>query len=78
MSAEQHVYEPPAGLVKNAWVSGMPAYQALCDEAARDHQAFWARLAREMVSWRTPFKRVLNDDNPPFFKWFEDGTLNAS
>ena len=41
MSAEQHVYEPPASLVKNAWVSGMPAYQALCDEAARDHQAFF-------------------------------------
>jgi len=78
MSAEQHVYPPPAAAVKNAWVSGMPAYQALCDEAARDHQAFWARLAREMVSWRTPFKRVLNDDNAPFFKWFEDGTLNAS
>jgi acetyl-CoA synthetase len=78
MSAEQHVYPPPAEAVKNAWVSGMPAYQALCDEAARDHQAFWARLAREMVSWRTPFKRVLNDDNAPFFKWFEDGTLNAS
>src|SRR6478672_2305245 len=78
MSAEQHVYPPPADAVKNAWVSGMPAYQALCDEAARDHQAFWARLARETISWRTPFKRVLNDDHAPFFKWFEDGTLNAS
>jgi len=78
MSAEQHVYPPPAELAKNAWVSGMPAYQALCDEAARDHQAFWARLARELISWRTPFRRVLNDDNAPFFKWFEDGTLNAS
>ena len=78
MSAEQHVYPPPADAVKNAWVSGMSAYQALCDEAARDHQAFWARLARELVSWKTPFRRVLNDDKAPFFKWFEDGTLNAS
>ena len=39
MSAEQHVYPPPAAAVKNAWVSGMPAYQALCDEAARDYEA---------------------------------------
>jgi acetyl-CoA synthetase len=78
MSAEQHVYPPPADAVKNAWVSGMPAYQALCDEAARDHQAYWGRLARELISWRTPFKRVLNDDKAPFFTWFEDGTLNAS
>jgi acetyl-CoA synthetase len=78
MSAEQHVYPPPPEAVKNAWVSGMPAYQALCDEAARDYQGYWGRLARELVSWRTPFKRVLNDDKPPFFKWYEDGTLNAS
>jgi acetyl-CoA synthetase len=78
MSAEQHVYPPPPEAVQNAWVAGMPAYQALCDEAARDYQGYWARLARELVTWRTPFKRVLNDDKPPFFKWFEDGTLNAS
>ena len=56
----------------------MPAYQALVDEAARDYEGYWARLARELISWRTPFKRVLNADTPPFFKWFEDGTLNAS
>ncbi|HEV7576235.1 MAG TPA: acetate--CoA ligase [Caldimonas sp.] len=78
MSAEQHVYPPPADAVKNAWVSGMPAYQALVDEAARDYEGYWARLARELISWRTPFRRVLNADTPPFFKWFEDGTLNAS
>jgi acetyl-CoA synthetase len=78
MSAEQAVYPPPEDLVKKAWVSGMSGYQALCDEAARDHQAYWARLARELISWRTPFRRVLNDDDAPFYKWFEDGTLNAS
>jgi acetyl-CoA synthetase len=78
MSSEQHVYPPSAGAVKGAWVSGMPAYQALVDEAARDYEGYWARLARELISWRTPFRRVLNADTPPFFKWFEDGTLNAS
>ncbi|HEX7435586.1 MAG TPA: acetate--CoA ligase, partial [Caldimonas sp.] len=78
MSSEPHVYPPPAAAVKGAWVSGMPAYQALCDEAARDYTGYWARLARELISWRTPFKKVLNADKPPFFKWFEDGTLNAS
>ncbi len=78
MSAEQHVYPPSAAAVKNAWVSGMPAYQALVDEAARDYEGYWARLAKELISWRTPFRRILNADTPPFFKWFEDGTLNAS
>ena len=78
MSAEAHVYPPPVALVKDAWVSGMPAYQALVDEASRDYEGYWARLAKELISWKTPFRRILNDDTPPFFKWFEDGTLNAS
>ena len=78
MSAEAHVYEPPERAVKNAWVSGMGAYRALCDEAERDHEAFWARLARELLAWRTPFTKVLDAEKAPFFKWFEDGTLNAS
>ena len=78
MSTQSHVYPPPDNIVRNAWVSGMPAYQALCDEAERDHEGYWARLARELISWKTPFRTVLNNSDAPFFKWFEDGTLNAS
>jgi acetyl-CoA synthetase len=75
---EQHVYPPSAAMVKNAAVSGMAAYQALCNEAEADHAGYWARLAREHVRWKTPFNRTLDDSKAPFFKWFEDGTLNAS
>jgi acetyl-CoA synthetase len=76
--SELHVYPPPAATVKAAAVSGMAAYQALCDEADKDYAGFWARLAREHVRWKTPFTRALDDSKAPFFKWFEDGTLNAS
>jgi acetyl-CoA synthetase len=75
---ETRVFAPSSDFVKQANVSGMIAYQALCDEAARDLQSFWARLAREHVLWHKPFKRVLDESNPPFFKWFPDGQLNAS
>jgi acetyl-CoA synthetase len=78
MSAQAHVYEPPESAVRNAHISGMAAYRALCDEAERDHEAYWARLARELISWRTPFKNVLDASKAPFFRWFDDGTLNAS
>ncbi|MDM0110492.1 acetate--CoA ligase, partial [Variovorax sp. J22R24] len=57
---------------------GMAAYQALVAEAEADPGAYWARLAREFVSWKTPFTKSLDDSNAPFFKWFEDGTLNVS
>ncbi|HMC45381.1 MAG TPA: acetate--CoA ligase [Caballeronia sp.] len=56
----------------------MDAYHALVAEAAQDHEAFWARLAREHLSWRSPFTQILNDRDAPFYKWFEDGELNAS
>ncbi|MBK8863923.1 MAG: acetate--CoA ligase [Rubrivivax sp.] len=77
-ATELKTYLPPATLVANATVSGMAAYQALVDEAERDYEGYWARLARQFVSWKTPFTQVLDSSKPPFFKWFADGTLNAS
>jgi len=77
-AADNHLYPPPAALAKAAHVSGMDAYNALCAEAEADHEAFWARQARELLSWKKPFTKLLDDSNAPFFKWFEDGTLNAS
>jgi acetyl-CoA synthetase len=59
-------------------IESMDAYHALVAEAAQDHEAFWARLAREHLSWRSPFTQILNDRDAPFYKWFEDGELNAS
>ncbi|MBO3702337.1 MAG: acetyl-coenzyme A synthetase, partial [Candidatus Accumulibacter sp.] len=70
--------DPSAEFVKQATISGMDAYKALCAEAEKDYSGFWARLAREHVSWKTPFTQVLDESNAPFFKWFADGTLNAS
>ena len=77
-ATELKTHLPPAGLVAAARVSGMAAYQALVDEAERDYEGFWARLAREFVSWKTPFTQVLDSSKAPFFKWFADGTLNVS
>ncbi|WP_322991123.1 acetate--CoA ligase [Limnohabitans sp.] len=73
-----NLYQPSADFVKNANVSGMAAYEALCKEAETDYQGFWGRLAKELITWKTPFTKVLDESNAPFFKWFEDGTLNAS
>jgi acetyl-CoA synthetase len=75
---ELKIYHPSPTAVAAAHVSGMAAYQALVDEAEADHEAYWARLAREFITWKTPFTKVLDDSNAPFFKWFEDGTLNVS
>ena len=82
MSSDQatalKTYQPPPALAAAAAVSGMARYQALCAEAEADYEGYWARLAREFISWKTPFTKVLNSSTAPLFKWFEDGTLNAS
>jgi acetyl-CoA synthetase len=75
---ENRVFEPSAEIVKQANISGMAAYKALCDEAERDFNGFWARLAKEHVQWHKPFTQVLDESNAPFYKWFADGELNAS
>ncbi len=75
---EIRTYEPPPELARNAYVSGMDAYEKLVAEADADYEGYWARLAREFVAWKTPFTQVLDQSQAPFFKWFADGTLNVS
>jgi acetyl-CoA synthetase len=75
---ENRVFPPSDAAVKAARIPGMAAYQALCDEAEKDFEGFWARLARENVAWTKPFTRTLDESNAPFYKWFDDGELNAS
>nr|WP_297358006.1 acetate--CoA ligase [uncultured Caldimonas sp.] len=75
---ETKLYVPSDAMVKAAHISGMDAYRKLCAEAEADYEGYWARLAREFVSWKKPFNQVLDESNAPFFKWFADGTLNVS
>jgi len=70
---EARVFTPPADFVKNAAVSGMDAYHALCAEAEKDYEGFWGRLARENLEWHKPFTQVLDESNAPFYQWYGDG-----
>jgi acetyl-CoA synthetase len=75
---ETRVFPPPQSFVQQANVSGQAAYQALLDEADRDPNAFWGRMAREQLQWTKPFTKVLDESRAPFFEWFGDGELNVS
>jgi acetyl-CoA synthetase len=75
---EHRVFQSPAQFAAHAAISGMDAYNKLCDEAASDYEGFWARLARENIAWHKPFTQTLDESNAPFYKWFADGQLNAS
>ena len=75
---ENRVFPPSDATVAAARISGMAGYEALCAEADKDYEGFWARLARENVVWNKPFTQTLDESNAPFYKWFQDGEPNAS
>ena len=74
---ENRSFPPPAEFAARARIT--PAeFAALNTEADRDNVAFWARLARQELSWHTRFKQTLDDTHAPNYRWFADGMLNAS
>ena len=75
---EERIFYPPKNVIEKANVSGMEAYKSICKKFDENYEEAWADLARELLIWEKPFTRILNEDNPTFFKWFEDGELNAS
>ena len=50
---------------------------SLYREAAEDLEAFWARQARELITWSKDFETTL-EWNLPDAKWFVEGELNVS
>jgi len=54
------------------------AQPGIHEKAAADYLAFWQEQALSRISWVTEPTVVLDDSNPPFYKWFSDGELNLS
>jgi len=70
---EDRTFPPPPDFAAGANVRD----RSLHDEAAADPEAFWARQARELVTWQQDFTTTLEWDLP-FAKWFVGGKLNIS
>ena len=73
LAVEARRFPPPAAFVREALVRDA----SLHEEGRRDPVAYWARHARELLDWSTPFTRTLEWE-APFARWFSDGRLNAS
>ena len=68
----------PSEFARQAHVGSREAYDELCKQAQTDYAGFWAGFATKLLSWHKPFTQTLDESEAPFYKWFEDGELNAS
>src|SRR4051794_38085439 len=70
---EQETFEPPESFKEQANLTDPGIYE----EADGDWQGWWLGQAKEL-QWEQEPEQSLDDSNPPFYKWFADGKLNAS
>ncbi|HET9656106.1 MAG TPA: propionyl-CoA synthetase [Kineosporiaceae bacterium] len=55
---------------------GNGAYAEAYRRSIEDPNGFWGEAAGA-IDWIKPPRRVLDDSNPPFYRWFTDGVLNT-
>jgi len=71
---EIETFEPPAEFREGAGWSDPAIYE----EAAADPVGWWTARSKELLDWDVEPTVGLDDSDPPFYKWFEDGRINAS
>ncbi|MEX0269232.1 acetate--CoA ligase [Leptolyngbyaceae cyanobacterium UHCC 1019] len=74
---EERLFHPVAEFSQQAQIKSLEQYQQLYNKAKADPQAFWAELADTELHWFQKWDTVL-DWQPPFAKWFVNGTINIS
>ena len=51
-------------------------YKNIYNLSINDKENFWKKVSNDIFWYKKPTK-ILNSDNPPFYKWFEDGVTNT-
>src|SRR5437588_1152192 len=70
---EVESFPPPPEFREQALLKDPAVYE----RAARDPLRWWAEQAQQL-DWFERWEQLLEDSNPPFYKWFVGGKLNAS
>ncbi|MGJ3241566.1 MAG: acetate--CoA ligase [Opitutales bacterium] len=74
--AEGRTFKPAETFQQQAHLGSLEEYRKLYEKSIADPEAFWAEVAGEL-EWMQPWDRVLNEDDAPFYKWFEGGKTNV-
>jgi acetyl-CoA synthetase len=66
------LFHPSRSVIRNA---NIKEYDNLYARSIADPQSFWADEAKKL-KWYKKWQKVLDDSNPPFYKWFSGGKIN--
>lgn len=77
VASHAQVFKPNSEFVNSANLN-QAQYTVLNLKANENYLEFWGGLARDKIAWDKEFSQILNEEKAPFYKWFEDGTLNVS
>ncbi|MDH5649582.1 MAG: acetate--CoA ligase [Gammaproteobacteria bacterium] len=75
---EDRIFAPSEAFRSKARINNRADYDALRARAEKDHEGFWAELAKSEIDWHKPFTKTLDSSRAPHFSWFTDGELNIS
>ena len=51
-------------------------YKEIYENSIKNREKFWQEISEDIFWYKKPAK-ILNSENPPFYKWFEDGVTNT-
>jgi len=54
----------------------MSKYKEIYNSSIKNKEDFWKKISDDIFWYEKPTK-ILNTENPPFYKWFEDGVTNT-
>ena len=74
----EQIFQPNPEFAETARIKSMDDYYALVKKAEENYEGFWGDYAKEKITWKEPFTKVLDESNAPFYSWFEGGKLNVS
>ena len=69
----EELYRPSAEVMAQAHVAD---WEGMAARAGKDFVGFWEEKARELIDWHSPWTKVLDDSNKPFYKWFTGARTN--
>jgi acetyl-CoA synthetase len=74
----KNIFYPIKEKFDNPLIGSMEEYKKLVDKFDKNYEKTWAEFADDKLDWFKKYDKILDESNPPFYKWFTGGKLNVA